>query len=379
MYGWANSYFDESNKLIGNYEIGTYVGTGVAGNKVTTKGKPAWIMIKRLDAAYGWYIHDNLRTAFDASLVANTSAIEASANWIDASVDGFIVQDTNFEHNASGGQYLYMVVYDNDSGSGKSKYPRATDTSNIQVNNAIIPFANGVDSSGTKVSTISKNESITGLTYTAGNNYVYALENGTYGVKPYRPRYLRSDLVAEKAGDNPDYFDVLSNTWYSTNVAISIGDTITLNAPITARNYLDTIAYADASGQLTYVEELPKVEYKHSMKLNKLSVTEGFELNGMRAYACRAWVNFNGIGTVAIRGSGNVSSITDNGVGNYAVNFTTAMPDANFVGNVTCPAVSTTDRAWVEGQVVSTSAFRAGYYQLGGGVDNGNLYVSIFR
>jgi hypothetical protein len=47
-------------------------------------------------------------------------------------------------------------------------------------------------------------------------------------------------------------------------------------------------------------------------------------------YACRAWVNFNGTGTVAIRASGNVSSITDNGVGDYTVNFTTALPDANY-------------------------------------------------
>ena len=48
------------------------------------------------------------------------------------------------------------------------------------------------------------------------------------------------------------------------------------------------------------------------------------------AYGCRAWVNFNGTGTVAINASGNVSSITDNGVGDYTVNFTTSMPDANF-------------------------------------------------
>jgi hypothetical protein len=48
-------------------------------------------------------------------------------------------------------------------------------------------------------------------------------------------------------------------------------------------------------------------------------------------YACRAWVNFNGTGTVAIRASGNVSSITDNGTGDYTVNFTTAMQDANYV------------------------------------------------
>ena len=47
-------------------------------------------------------------------------------------------------------------------------------------------------------------------------------------------------------------------------------------------------------------------------------------------YMARAWVNFNGTGTVAIRGSGNVSSITDNGTGDYTVNFTTAMSDTNY-------------------------------------------------
>lgn len=52
-------------------------------------------------------------------------------------------------------------------------------------------------------------------------------------------------------------------------------------------------------------------------------------------YACRAWVNFNGSGTVAIRASGNVSSISDNGVGVYTVNFATAMPDANYAVTAT--------------------------------------------
>ena len=48
------------------------------------------------------------------------------------------------------------------------------------------------------------------------------------------------------------------------------------------------------------------------------------------AYGCRAWVNFNGTGTVAIRGSGNVSSVTDFGVGSYRVNFSTALADTNY-------------------------------------------------
>jgi hypothetical protein len=48
------------------------------------------------------------------------------------------------------------------------------------------------------------------------------------------------------------------------------------------------------------------------------------------AYGCRAWVNFNGTGTPAIRASGNVSSVTDSAVGIYYINFTTSMPDANY-------------------------------------------------
>ena len=47
-------------------------------------------------------------------------------------------------------------------------------------------------------------------------------------------------------------------------------------------------------------------------------------------YACRAWANFNGTGTVALRSSGNVSSLTDNGSGDYTITFATAMPDANY-------------------------------------------------
>ncbi len=57
-----------------------------------------------------------------------------------------------------------------------------------------------------------------------------------------------------------------------------------------------------------------------------------------KTYGCRAWVNFNGIGTVAIRASGNVSSITDNGTGKFTVNFTNAMPDIGYSANISSSA-----------------------------------------
>lgn len=57
---------------------------------------------------------------------------------------------------------------------------------------------------------------------------------------------------------------------------------------------------------------------------------DGAQSGSAPIYAARAWVNFNGTGTVAIRASGNVSSITDRAVGKYTINFSTSMPDANY-------------------------------------------------
>jgi len=62
-----------------------------------------------------------------------------------------------------------------------------------------------------------------------------------------------------------------------------------------------------------------------TVKFNTWQNTDGTE-----NYKCRAWVNFNGTGTVAIRESGNVTSITDNATGDYTVNFTNAMPDGDY-------------------------------------------------
>lgn len=62
-----------------------------------------------------------------------------------------------------------------------------------------------------------------------------------------------------------------------------------------------------------------------TLRVNTLQTQAGVEV-----YTAKAWVSFNGTGTVAIKASGNVSSITDNGTGNYTVNFTVAMADANY-------------------------------------------------
>ena len=56
--------------------------------------------------------------------------------------------------------------------------------------------------------------------------------------------------------------------------------------------------------------------------------------------SAKAWVNFNGTGTIAIRAAFNVSSITDVGTGQYTVNFATAMADANYAVLLTSTSYS---------------------------------------
>ena len=66
------------------------------------------------------------------------------------------------------------------------------------------------------------------------------------------------------------------------------------------------------------------------MSTIKVNTLEEATAGGATFYTSKAWVNFNGTGTVAIRADGNVSSITDNGTGDYTVNFTSATADANY-------------------------------------------------
>jgi hypothetical protein len=94
------------------------------------------------------------------------------------------------------------------------------------------------------------------------------------------------------------------------------GGSVLLQEPSTASNR--TLTLPDADGTVIYSDASANLQFNSGYG----SVAT--------AYGCRAWVNFNGTGTVAIRGSGNVSSITDNGTGDYTINFTNAMPNTNY-------------------------------------------------
>jgi hypothetical protein len=99
---------------------------------------------------------------------------------------------------------------------------------------------------------------------------------------------------------------------------------------------------------------------------------------------CRAWVNFNGTGTVAIRASFNVSSITDNGTGSYTINFTTAMPDTNYavatsVGDIagSAPTISIPN---FSSPLYSTTQVKVQCWTyVGSNYDSDRVGISVFR
>ena len=99
------------------------------------------------------------------------------------------------------------------------------------------------------------------------------------------------------------------------------------------------------------------------------------------AYGVRAWVNFNGTGTVAIRASGNVSSITDNGTGDYTVNFTNALSDSNFsfVGSTEADAANngTNTLVLAFGYSPSTSSVRVWSASTDSLVLTDKTYISV--
>jgi hypothetical protein len=112
------------------------------------------------------------------------------------------------------------------------------------------------------------------------------------------------------------------------------------------------------------------------------SATLGSQTGSAPMFAARAWVNFNGTNTVAIRASGNVSSITDNGAGNYAVNFTTAMPDTNYAVHCTSQlqnaVANWSDEAQPGTYSTSNVAIYTGFFQQStGNVARDHLFVHV--
>lgn len=118
--------------------------------------------------------------------------------------------------------------------------------------------------------------------------------------------------------------------------------------------------------------------------MSTLRVTTLQNLSGVEVYTAKAWVNFNGTGTVAIRAQGNVSSITDNGSGDYTVNFTNALADANyaFLGTAQGQGLNGTTSITVEQYVSAAptaSAVRFFTKQSSAVLDVSYVFIGVIR
>lgn len=194
-----------------------------------------------------------------------------------------------------------------------------------------------------------------GLTSTNSNWSSTAAKNNVVGMLSWR-----------NFGDGHVVFDASGGT---SPDATSISPTNSANPWISGHPTL-----MGWNGSATY-----GVRVDSARVADKLSTDTG----NSPSYSCRAWVNFSGTGTVGIRASGNVSSITDNGTGDYTLNFLTAIGDVYYAVIATCGGTPGASQCKVYDEMTarSSSAVRIAIITGNGAglIDASQVNVAVFR
>lgn len=178
-------------------------------------------------------------------------------------------------------------------------------------------------------------------------NYFLAAPNGTAGVPTFRA-IVAEDIptLNQNTTGNAATATALQTARTINGVSFNGTANITVTTAGTGISVSGTtVSHSDTSSQAsvnnsgnTFIQDITLDGFGHITAITSATTTGTITTTSGSPgyYGARAWVNFNGTGTVSIRSSVNVSSITDNGTGDYTINFTTAMPNANYV-----PALAT--------------------------------------
>ena len=183
----------------------------------------------------------------------------------------------------------------------------------------------------------------------------------------------------------------IGTTSPSTQLHVS-GTNAVLNITRSTKNFYLNPNYANGGSYATFESDLALAFNVNGSERMRIDTSGNLQFNSgygsvATAYGCRAWVNFNGTGTIAIRASGNVSSLTDNGTGDYTVNFTNAMPDVNYCSLATGTGqVSSSIDGYAnirdpqtEKKVGSVRVQQVANPNAGTPYDTNNMNVAIFR
>lgn len=212
------------------------------------------------------------------------------------------------------------------------------------------------------------------------NDQAYFTSNGKvykYETNQWLEYY---DLVSQQEVDN--IYNTLNNakldkdfSTLATKITPIDNDTLVINDS-EDNNNTKVIPLSEVGGD----EVSTTIEAKDGLIDNKyispLKLRQGLNASGTAPiYACRAWVNFNGTGTVTVLGSGNVSSVTDGGVGIYTVNFITAMQNTNY--NVTTGFTRVGTNDFVHNGATATTSQGLEFWSNGVKKDSSGISITV--
>jgi len=217
-----------------------------------------------------------------------------------------------------------------------------------------------------------------GLKTTGGNDGILALQNnGTTNVTVTAAGNVG---IGTSSPSSPFQVHRDSVSFVNIKVSNSVTGSGTLDG-------VDLVCGTSGEAYLYNRENQPLIFGTNNTEQARITAAGLFQFNSgygsvATAYGCRAWVNFNGTGTVAIRASGNVTSITDNGTGDYTVNFTNALVDANYSSAITSDNTNAAVLAFGADAATArtTTALRLRTANTSGTLtDAGVISVAIFR